>query len=159
MDGHDRIPSLCGQNITPYYFLMLPVPLVQALLCVIGTSTIAFQLASLVLVFLFYMLISKCFKWSYSQHPKYAHFFACLKGLLWTWNSECYYPRFFIYFLFLNGSSWSYSCGILPSGQHSKWPTQQVALSGCAIRCGRKDAQKRAGSCLTLSKCLLKSQL
>lgn len=48
--------------IIPYYCLILPIPLVQALLHVIRTSIIAFQLASLFLVSLFYMLSSKCFR-------------------------------------------------------------------------------------------------
>lgn len=75
--------------IIPYYCLILSIPLVQALLCVIRTSIIAFQQASLLLVSLFYMLSSKCFKWSYSWPPKYVHFFACfLKAILWTWNSK-----------------------------------------------------------------------
>lgn len=119
--------------IVPYYYLILPILLVQALLCMIRESTIAFQLASLFLVSLFYILSSRCFKCSYSWPPKYVHFFACLKAILWTWNSRCY----------CCSSSFT-NCS---SGQplalfmwySSQWPTQQVALSECAVSCGRKD--------------------
>lgn len=111
--------------------LILPIPdsfpLVQAFLCLTRSSI---HLASLLLVSLFYMLSSKHFKWSYWLPPEYTYFFACLKDVLWTWNSKCCYlsPPL------LRIPQWQQL--VLFMWYPSQCSARKAVLCGCAVSCG-----------------------